>query len=147
MNLVNKIVPIATYVITLILLVVVFMQYDPDPLKQGPATALGIGVAQWLIYFCIFGIFLAFVFSLIADPKGVIMGLIGVVVFFVLYGIAYGMADGSTEGAVYAKMNVDEGLSQFISAVLNLAYILGLLCIVWIVVIELVNFVKGFIGN
>lgn len=147
MKLVNKIVPIATYVITLILLVVMFMQYSSDKTLQGPSTGLGIAIAEWLIYFCILGIALSFVFALMSDAKSVLMGLIGVVVFFVLYGIAYGMADNSVEGSVYAKMNVDADLSQFISAVLNLSYLLGLLCVVWIVVVELINFVKGFIGN
>ncbi|GAB4406338.1 MAG: hypothetical protein OHK0053_32550 [Microscillaceae bacterium] len=138
MKLINKLIGPVIFVLSILILVVMFLNYSSEVAKQGPATDIGLQLSAVLLILAIVGIVVGFVLTAIASPSSVIRTGLGIVVILAIWGISYAMA-GNEVNEIYREFKVDAGLSKMIGSFLTATGILGLLTILGIIATEAVG--------
>jgi hypothetical protein len=141
MKLINKFFGPAVLILSVIALLVMFLNYDSEPAKQGPATDIGLQYAYVLLIVAVLGIIAGFVLTAISDPSSILTSAAGVIFILVIWGISYSVS-GNEVTKIYQEFKVDAGLSQMIGSFLTLTSTLGILAILGIIITEVMSAVR-----
>lgn len=106
---------------------------------------VGLKAAMGLLIATIIILILGSLLSLVKNPKGAIMGIIGIAVLLVLVFVLYSTTDSETNGRVLAAMDefgVSQNQVKWISAFIRSAFILSGGAIVLMILGEIRNLFK-----
>lgn len=140
MDLIKKILPIAVYGITVLMLIITFSTYSSG--DEGGATDVGLYTFYGMMILGIVGIIIGFVLTILSDPKSLINTIVPIVALLVVWGICYSIA-GSEVTELYKKFDVNAALSQMIGSVLNLTYALLILAAGGIIFTEVSSAIRS----
>lgn len=136
---------VAIFIIPIISGIGEFNLLSTDDQKLTNIFNPGLVGAVVLIVVCALAALVGGLFGLIANPKGslkLILGLVGlVVVFFILYSMSAAESTGPV-GEVVDKFGLSDGTSKFVSAGLKIAIILIITAFISFIVTELWNLIK-----
>ncbi|NJL15770.1 MAG: hypothetical protein HC913_24025 [Microscillaceae bacterium] len=141
MNLINRFLGPVIFALSVLALLVMYLNYSSDIAKQGPATDIGLQASYVLFILAIIGIIFGFVITALTNPASILRTGIGVVVILIIWGLSYAIA-GNEVNEVYETFKVDAGLSKMIGSFLTLTGILGLITILGIVATEVLSAIR-----
>ncbi len=141
MELLKKLLAPVILGLSVLMLVIMFASFGPDPAEQNVATNVGLYTGYALMIAGIVGIILGFILTAITNPASILRTIAGVVVILVVWGISYALANNEVT-AVYEKFKITPSLSQTIGSILILTYTLGILTIIGIVITEVTGAFK-----
>jgi hypothetical protein len=140
----NKYARIAIMVLTFVLCAVVLIMVGFETEKQhanfeSPASALGLGLAKFLLAAAVISSIVLAVKNLINNPKGAIMVGAGVVFMLIVFFIGKGL----DAGELYIKEGVsEESVSTTVGGLITLTYVMGIISAIVFVGALILNIIK-----
>lgn len=136
MKFIQKFLSPLIYILSVLMIIIMFTQYSSDMAKQGTSTSTGLYTSYVLLIATILGIVLGFVLTAVTNPQSIIRTIIGVAVILVIGFISYSIA-GNEVLDLYKKFKVNASLSKLIGGSLILTYVLLVISILGIILSEI----------